>query len=261
MTASRRSTTISAHDRALRALLMGSIVFLEPEEHFRGRAISRRHMRVFLDTGTVEDVQRFIEDNGLLRRDQNGRIPLHYACIFGKLDMVKDFLDQNEAEAMQMLSMRDNKGATPLHLAVHNGNLQIVQYMVENGSNVNEPTNPNPNPYYYSPPLFLALEQGNEAVVEYLLKKGANIKFLKSNGKTPLSTYYSITPMNHHNWKIFTLLVEYGMKAEEKTKTLGGLLLQGPTYHTTILDWYLQLTESEVIDHLIPSILVVEGQM
>ena len=75
------------------------------------------------------------------------------------------------------------KGDTALHVACQNIHLQIVQYLIEKGSNI-EAKDKNDET-----PLHIACFVGNLSVVQYLIEKGANENAKDEDGKTPLELF------------------------------------------------------------------------
>ena len=68
---------------------------------------------------------------------------------------------------------------TPLHQACINGHIQIVQYLVEKGSNIEA------KDQYQQTSLHIASYWGRTDVVKYLVSKGANKNAKDADGKTP----------------------------------------------------------------------------
>ena len=69
---------------------------------------------------------------------------------------------------------------TALINEVRSGNLEIVQYLVENGANINAKNDSG------STALMIASYEGKFEVVEYLIEKGANVNAKNNDGLTAL---------------------------------------------------------------------------
>lgn len=103
---------------------------------------------------------------------------LSVACGCGKLDLVK-LLHENGAD----LNKYDAKSFCPIHYATmgFEGNCyqDIVEYLVENGANVNaichDPRDLDTSEW--DTPLTRAIYFGNSQTVKYLLNHGAKIKY------------------------------------------------------------------------------------
>ena len=65
-------------------------------------------------------------------RDGYERNSLHFACINGRLDIVKTIVDFSMARPDIDLINTDNDEKTPLHLACEEGNTEIVKFLLEN---------------------------------------------------------------------------------------------------------------------------------
>ncbi len=87
-----------------------------------------------------------------------GRIPLHSACRYGHLDVVKYFVDKCDIQS------RDTQGSTPLHLAALYGHLELVKYFIDDLEY---------DPYCFDfknrTPLHDACENGHLDIVKYFL--------------------------------------------------------------------------------------------
>jgi len=59
--------------------------------------------------------------------DNRGCIPLHYACRFGDLNIVKYLVEGNE----YALQIRNSLGEFPLHVACRHGRCNVINYILE----------------------------------------------------------------------------------------------------------------------------------
>eukprot|EP01029_Cantina_marsupialis_P019748 TRINITY_DN45962_c0_g1_i4.p1 TRINITY_DN45962_c0_g1~~TRINITY_DN45962_c0_g1_i4.p1 ORF type:complete len:1582 (-),score=595.33 TRINITY_DN45962_c0_g1_i4:379-5124(-) len=107
--------------------------------------------------------QLFKRENGDIKlKDAGGRSPLHLAAFSGAKSILETLLEIPEAD----INVVDSKGLTALHLGSFKCNLEIVQFLVERGSNVLHLDSLSRSP------LHLAALNGSEnslAVVKYLL--------------------------------------------------------------------------------------------
>ncbi|KIN05544.1 hypothetical protein OIDMADRAFT_38067 [Oidiodendron maius Zn] len=90
------------------------------------------------------------------RVDVYGRVPLHYACMHGRLSMMEALLN-------------DHDNFTPLIHAIIHGHFDCVQRLLERSARI-DPTSDTDHV-----PLNLACEHGLVEIVELLLKHGAKI--------------------------------------------------------------------------------------
>ncbi|KAK3387058.1 ankyrin repeat protein nuc-2 [Podospora didyma] len=146
-------------------------------------------LRVLLETGLVEiqsedDINErnclhqaaiygnsFVLEFGLSqgvavdRTDVYGRVPLHYASMHGRLDM----LDALLSAAPQTIDLIDHDNFTPLVHAIVHGHFKCVQKLLEKSARIDPVSDTD------HVPLNLACEHGTIAIVELFLKHGARI--------------------------------------------------------------------------------------
>jgi CDK inhibitor PHO81 len=146
-------------------------------------------LQILLDTGLVDilsedDINErnclhqatiygneFVLDVGLSknvevnRTDVYGRLPLHYACMHGRLDMMDALLNKDS----KTIDLIDHDNFTPLIHAVVKGHLECVARLLSCGARV-DPIGDNDHV-----PLNLACEHGSMGIVELLLRHGGTI--------------------------------------------------------------------------------------
>jgi serine/threonine-protein phosphatase 6 regulatory ankyrin repeat subunit B len=93
----------------------------------------------------------------------------------------------------------DGEDRTPLFYACQNGNAEMVNYLLDQGAEVNWSDNSNQTP------LFIACQNGRTEVVRILLEHEAVVNCTDNDDRTPL--FYAI--QNDHT-AIVNLLIEYG---------------------------------------------------
>lgn len=75
------------------------------------------------------------------------------------------------------INARDNFKWTPLHHACHSGQLNVVEFLIENGAEIDAAT------MNGGTPLTRAIESSREHVVEYLIGKGVKVQTENKKGK------------------------------------------------------------------------------
>ncbi|KAK0723157.1 ankyrin repeat protein nuc-2 [Lasiosphaeria miniovina] len=99
------------------------------------------------------------------RTDVYGRVPLHYASMHGRLDMLDTLL----SAAPQTINLIDHDNFTPLVHSIVHGHLDCVQRLLEKAARI-DPVSETDHV-----PLNIACEHGMLEAVELLLKHGARI--------------------------------------------------------------------------------------
>jgi len=102
---------------------------------------------------------------------------LHVATESGCVTVVKKVLSLlNDEEKQKILDATDCEGFTALHRAIYGDKLEIVQLLLDAGSDVNLPCN---NEIYTSySPLHFAAFVSSPFIVSLLLNRGSHVNFL-----------------------------------------------------------------------------------
>ncbi|XP_072397236.1 uncharacterized protein [Diabrotica undecimpunctata] len=141
------------------------------------------------DTGIV----RYLLENGTSRDIYEGYQLTYLAAVRDYLDILKLLVSYYGLNCLNYTIKN------PIHEAAINGNVLIVEYLLENGTEVNivglgDRT-----------PLHAAVEFCQQSVVELLLKNKADINAKDEMGCTPL--HYAVIK---ENLPIIDMLIEYG---------------------------------------------------
>ena len=127
--------------------------------------------------GDMAEIKRLVEaGHDVNQRDEWERTPLMWAAREGHTDCVK-YLLQNGAQ----LDLTDHVGNTALHLAAEGGHLEVLKRLVEAGQDVNQRDG-----WFKRTPLMRAAVEGHTDCVEYLIQNGAQLNLKDYERKTPL---------------------------------------------------------------------------
>nr|XP_002730494.1 PREDICTED: ankyrin repeat domain-containing protein 24-like [Saccoglossus kowalevskii] len=99
-------------------------------------------------------------------RDNHGRSVLNYACLYGRVRMLKRLLKEEILE----LNFTDENGDTPLNHAAISGQLEIVKILVEELTRFGMPVDMRNKQGYTA--LLLATKHGNYECARVLLNEG-----------------------------------------------------------------------------------------
>ncbi|KAI1820968.1 hypothetical protein F4861DRAFT_30613 [Xylaria intraflava] len=142
----------------------------------------------------------------LNRADVYGRVPLHYASIHGRLDMLEALL-QADSSAIDTI---DHNNFTPLIHAIIHGHLACVQLLLKASSRL-DPVSETDHI-----PLNLACEHGSIEIVEILLQHGARI-LPDAEGLYP----QHLVARSGQTPQLLRLLKQYGADLDQIDKLYG----------------------------------------
>ncbi|KAA6407803.1 MAG: ankyrin repeat nuc-2 [Lasallia pustulata] len=151
-----------APEEALQTLLETNLVDVHAEDEINERnclheaAISKRELILDIALSRGVDVTRV---------DVYGRLPLHYACMFGRVAMVETLLGKGP----HTIDTMDHDNFTPLIHGIVHHQLPCVQQLLSHGARI-EPTNDADHV-----PLNLACQHGSIEIAELLLERRANM--------------------------------------------------------------------------------------
>ena len=151
-----------ASEESLSTLLSSGLVDLHAEDEINERnclheaAISGRSF--VLDVGLDRHVD-------LSRVDAYGRIPLHYACMHGHVDMVQTMIRYGP----KTLDEKDHDNFTPLIHGIVHHQLACVKHLLGHGSRID------PESETDHVALNLACQHGSMSITKLLLEQGARI--------------------------------------------------------------------------------------
>ncbi|KAG5948739.1 anaphase-promoting complex subunit Apc3 [Claviceps sorghi] len=190
----------------------------------------REALQVLLDTGLVDlqsydDInernclhqatiygKKYVLEWGLQagvsvdRTDVYGRVPLHYASLHGRLDMLEALLEVNTAT----INLIDHDNFTPLIHSIIHCHLDCIKSLLARSARI-DPVSDSDHV-----PLNLACEHGSEAVVELLLKHGAKI-LPDAEGLYP----QHLVARSGRTSKLLLLLKQHGADLDQIDKLYG----------------------------------------
>ena len=137
------------------------------------------------------------------RRDTYGRLPLHYACMYGHVGMVQKLLDTEPSTVDE----RDHDNFSPLiHAIVHSREACVRQLLIY-GTRI-DPTNETDHV-----PLNLACQHGSTDIVRLLLEK--NVQLLPdAEGLYP----QHLVARSGGNPRLLKTLEDYGADLDQRDK-------------------------------------------
>ena len=151
-----------ASEEALRTLLKSTLVDLHAEDDINERnclheaTISGRQL--VLDAALDENVD-------VTRVDVYGRIPLHYACMHGRVDLTEMLLQKD----LNTINEKDHDNFTPLIHGIVHHRFRCVQQLLAYGARID------PDSETDHIPLNLACQHGSSAIAQLLLEKNAGL--------------------------------------------------------------------------------------
>jgi ankyrin repeat protein len=149
--------------------------------------------------GDTASVKRLIDAGADVNaRNLDGNTPLHLACLWGHMDIVR-LLIETGAE----LNTRDDSDCTPLHLTCFRGLTEIARFLIEHGADVNASND------YGRTLLHRACSNGRPGIVRLLLEHGADVDARNKRGETPLNLTLQLPRDNPAREEIIDLFRQY----------------------------------------------------
>ena len=163
--------------------------------------------------------------------DCHGYLPLHHTVLSGQPQALACFCCRK-----QDLEIKTKSGELPIHLACLKSHLQNIEFLLQNGAQVNAWTTPPParpgtkglfsrslqrgNPIQSSPlvasiPLHIACQAGHYEGADLLLREGAWVNASQEEGKTPL-----MLAAESGNTQLVSLILHNGATVNAKTAGL-----------------------------------------
>eukprot|EP00042_Codosiga_hollandica_P053210 m.691609 g.691609 ORF g.691609 m.691609 type:complete len:1015 (-) comp58643_c0_seq1:413-3457(-) len=139
--------------------------------------------------GSLQDLARSPDD--LLRKDSQGRTPLHAAAFCGHTAMCQAIIDKGGR-----VNDKDKNWWTPMHWVAVNGNVDCAKVLVLRNADISVLDK------LYRSPLHLACAHGHLEMAEFLLDSGANVKAVDRQGRHALhyASYHGHTALVDMLW-------------------------------------------------------------
>ena len=112
-----------------------------------------------------------------IRENNYNYTPLHFAVIYGKLNMVKHLINKGAKINSVNINIINS-----LYLAVGFNYLKIIEFLLKNKANVNIVIQPSRDT-----PLHIASSNGNINIIKLLLQYGANKKARNNYNYLPIN--------------------------------------------------------------------------
>uniref|UniRef100_A0A7M4ERL8 Fibronectin type III and ankyrin repeat domains 1 n=1 Tax=Crocodylus porosus TaxID=8502 RepID=A0A7M4ERL8_CROPO len=142
---------------------------------------------------------------------------LMLACFAGHLNIIK-FLKAQGAS----WEARDLGGCTALHWAVDGGHCEVVEWMINDGCQVDTKD----TCLEWTPLMRVSAVTGKKDVASLLIEAGADVNVKDKDGKTPLM----VAVLNNHE-ELIQLLLENGANPNVKNEYGKGLLEMARSFH------------------------------
>lgn len=133
-------------------------------------------LHIAAQSGVIEMIQMLREANATHEKDLLGRYPMHEAVSNGKLQAVKWFY---EVDKQSLFLLTDDQYSN-LHLAVMTYNIDLIQYLIDQGVDVNGLS------IFYDTPLHLAVRHYQLEAIERLLLHHAFMDIPNKQHLTPI---------------------------------------------------------------------------
>ncbi len=152
---------------------------------------------------------------------------IHEAAERGDMAVLQKLLQADPSR----LNAPGDKGRTPLHLAAFNGNTGAVEFLIQQGADVNQRET-----FYDLTPLHMAAWKGHAAAVGLLLDAGADLTAREKDNETPL--YYAATS---DSTETVDLLLAKGADLNDTESKAGN----------TVLSLAIERGQNKTAEHLI----------
>lgn len=131
--------------------------------------------------GDIKAVELCLKSGAKISTQQHDlSTPVHLACSQGATDIIRLMFTMQPLEKVQCLASCDVQKMTPLHCAAMFDHPEIVEYLIQEGADIN------PLDKERRSPLLLAASRGGWRTVHTLIRLGANINLKDDNHRNVL---------------------------------------------------------------------------
>ena len=190
-------------DEILGILLESGLVDIHAEDDINGRNC--------LHEAAISG-QTFVFKTGLSsgvdvsRSDVYGRIPLHYACMHGRVDMARDLI----AAGPQTVNLLDHDNFTPLIHSIVRNQLACAELLLQSKARIDPASDSD------HIPLNLACQHGSVPIAKMLLERGASL-LPDAEGLFP----QHLVARSGKSPELLLLLKQHGADLDQKDKLYG----------------------------------------
>lgn len=156
------TTVDDAPDECLKLLLDTGLVDYDEEDEINERTCL--HKAAICGRNIIMNYA-LIRQADLRAMDVYSRIPLHYACMHGRYNMIRDMLTASP----DIIDIKDQDNFTPLIHAIVHSQLECVQFLLQFGARID------PQGETDHIPLNMACQYASQSIVELLLQKQPQI--------------------------------------------------------------------------------------
>lgn len=169
---------------------------------------SINHSRTSIVNYIMENSPKHTREQLLVCKDFNGRSCLHYAAQNNRLDLISSISSHFPKNHLDDL---DNESMSALLLAIKHGNFDVIQKLIQMGSNCYPKADDSKLQYL---PINYACKFGDYRILEYLLSNSMpSNELINQQDVEGLLPLHVISRSGHY--KLIKLLIQYGAKVNE----------------------------------------------
>ena len=141
------------------------------------RDVSKNPLILAIMGGDLERLRMLVQEGIDVDMTSNitNTTALHTAAVFGRFPIVQYLLQQGAD-----MNKANNEGCSPLYAAAQEGHLTVLQYLLDHGADKDKADNNGASP------LYIAAQKGHLPVLQCLMEHGADVNKTIDNGASPL---------------------------------------------------------------------------
>jgi ankyrin repeat protein len=160
---------------------------------------------------------------------------LQYSILFERYDFIQYILKKK----ININNYDNTNGLTALHQSIIKNKIELVQILINNGSNINA------QDYYGNTPLHYAISEENRDMISLLLKYNPNLNLTNIDGNTPLHAYLNTSYLEK---EILQLLIP---KTDLNIQNNNGLTCLKIIIDLYITDNYIEILKKKELNFFI----------